>query len=623
MKYLKNFDSYERIDENLKSWVKTFLLMASLGLVPNHVVAGDKNDKKEFVEKQPQDKIDAALFVKFMNDNHLVDIDSSFNQFKATNVINTSLTDIKKYINRSGKVVLFDSKYVAHDYSNADIHKFTPDNWLTDIGGFIPDEDEPIINNWISDYEKKTSIEIGVITVKSLGDQDIVDYAQEQFKRLGIGKKYSDDGILLVFSMDDRKSRIHVGYGVEGDLTDGMCGQILRDQITPNFKEGNYEAGILAALNEIKNQIGEEAYEIKKKNDKEKVIQGLRELEEGANTFSQWLLSAALIAVIGLYITYVIRKRRLKKEEREKLISDVNENIKLIETLKSALPKSSGVSGSNRLLLTYEKLKSEIESIGKQDAEYTNDNREKLVSLYNTLYNTYKTYTDTKKDILTNMQYISNISSVRQEAYDVVDNAVKAAREINQLGYKTGEVPSRSDVDSLNSMFLSITALLSTDIDASIRSFKTYAQNLSSIKSKNDHIQKTLSSIRKSIDRVQGWEKEINRTLGSFKQVADSSEQSKLKTLINNFTTQLSTSKDYVALDSELDKPIKYMLDVIRKYEEEKREEERRRRRKEEEEEEERRRRDSYNSSSSTSSSNSFSGFGGGNSGGAGASGSW
>ena len=81
MKHIAYYQEYEKIDEGLKNWASTLLLLASFGLVPLSVTAGDKKDKKEFVESQPQSKIDAALFVKYMTDNKLSDITSAYTQF--------------------------------------------------------------------------------------------------------------------------------------------------------------------------------------------------------------------------------------------------------------------------------------------------------------------------------------------------------------------------------------------------------------------------------------------------------------------------------------------------------------------------------------------------------------
>jgi uncharacterized protein len=67
--------------------------------------------------------------------------------------------------------------------------EFTPKNWVTDLGNFYTPEEEVYLNKTISDYEKLTSIEIAVVTIESLGDNYIEQFASDEFKRLGIGKR--------------------------------------------------------------------------------------------------------------------------------------------------------------------------------------------------------------------------------------------------------------------------------------------------------------------------------------------------------------------------------------------------------------------------------------------------
>lgn len=67
MKHLNRYKDFIKTNESLKSWLSTFLLLASFGLVPLNVKSADAETKKEFVENQPQDKIDAVKFVKYLD----------------------------------------------------------------------------------------------------------------------------------------------------------------------------------------------------------------------------------------------------------------------------------------------------------------------------------------------------------------------------------------------------------------------------------------------------------------------------------------------------------------------------------------------------------------------------
>lgn len=92
---------------------------------------------------------------------------------------------------------------------------------------------------------------MAVVTVNNLGGSTVEDFAQDLFTRWKIGKKGKDNGVLLLAAIQDRKVRIHVGYGLEPDLTDARCGEIIRENIRPRFKTGAYGAGILAGIDGI------------------------------------------------------------------------------------------------------------------------------------------------------------------------------------------------------------------------------------------------------------------------------------------------------------------------------------------------------------------------------------
>lgn len=129
---------------------------------------------------------------------------------------------------------------------------------VNDFANVISTEYEEQINNLITEVEQKTSAEIAVVTVNTVAPVDIESYAVELFEKWGIGKKGKDNGVLIIAAIDDRKMRIEVGYGLEGILPDGFCGEIIRQALTPNFKEGNFGQGFLTATKIIAGKIGEE-----------------------------------------------------------------------------------------------------------------------------------------------------------------------------------------------------------------------------------------------------------------------------------------------------------------------------------------------------------------------------
>jgi uncharacterized protein len=102
--------------------------------------------------------------------------------------------------------------------------------------------------------EASDGAEVAVATIKSLGGDNIENVAQEFFDTWKIGKKHLDNGVLLLVAVDERKLRIQTGYGSESVITDAEAGRIIRNVITPEFKNGDYEAGIIQGVAAIEQQ---------------------------------------------------------------------------------------------------------------------------------------------------------------------------------------------------------------------------------------------------------------------------------------------------------------------------------------------------------------------------------
>ncbi len=103
----------------------------------------------------------------------------------------------------------------------------------------------------LTQIETNTTNQIAVVTVENLQGITIEDYSEQLFKYWGIGQKEKDNGILVLIALEEKQVRIEVGYGLEPIITDGRAGEIIRKQITPEFKNGNYEKGVLNGIDKI------------------------------------------------------------------------------------------------------------------------------------------------------------------------------------------------------------------------------------------------------------------------------------------------------------------------------------------------------------------------------------
>ncbi len=113
-----------------------------------------------------------------------------------------------------------------------------------DRANLLTEAAENSLNQQLIQLERETSAEVAVLTVDDTGGASIEDFAQQTFNEWGIGKREFNNGVLIIVAVLTRKTRIHVGYGLEDLLTDSLCGEILDEKAIPFFKQGNYQEGI-------------------------------------------------------------------------------------------------------------------------------------------------------------------------------------------------------------------------------------------------------------------------------------------------------------------------------------------------------------------------------------------
>jgi uncharacterized protein len=100
-------------------------------------------------------------------------------------------------------------------------------------------------------YEDSTSNQIAILIVHSLDGEVLETYSLEVAEKWKLGKKDKDNGVLLLVAVDDHKIRIEVGQGLEGVLTDAQSSRIVRNEVAPEFRRGDYDAGIKAGITGI------------------------------------------------------------------------------------------------------------------------------------------------------------------------------------------------------------------------------------------------------------------------------------------------------------------------------------------------------------------------------------
>jgi uncharacterized protein len=122
-----------------------------------------------------------------------------------------------------------------------------PPRLVNDFAGVLSPGEVQQLEQQLVNYDDTTSNQIAIVTVKTLDDYPIDEYALKILRDWGVGNKRTNNGIVILAAIEDRKIRIEVGYGLEGAIPDITANHIIQNDIAPNFRSGNYYEGLSKA----------------------------------------------------------------------------------------------------------------------------------------------------------------------------------------------------------------------------------------------------------------------------------------------------------------------------------------------------------------------------------------
>ena len=127
---------------------------------------------------------------------------------------------------------------------------------VVDLAGVLSRSDQVKISASLLQFQRKYGPQLQVLVVPKLEDETIEGYSIKVVDEWKLGAKGKDNGVLLLVAIEERKVRIEVGRGLEGDLPDALAGRIIRAGIIPFFKQGQTGAGVLVGLGMIAESVG-------------------------------------------------------------------------------------------------------------------------------------------------------------------------------------------------------------------------------------------------------------------------------------------------------------------------------------------------------------------------------
>jgi len=173
-----------------------------------------------------------------------------------------------------------------------------PTGAVNDFAGVIPGEMKSQMENLGREVLEKTGTAIVVVTVPTIGDDEMNDYVNRLYSSWGIGKKGENKGVLIFVTLKERKTRIETGYGVEGILPDGLVGEIRDKYMIPFFRQQDYGKGLMNGMTAIASVIAKDAnVTLTGKPTVEKPRPG----RQASRGISPWTLVIVVVALLFLF----------------------------------------------------------------------------------------------------------------------------------------------------------------------------------------------------------------------------------------------------------------------------------------------------------------------------------
>lgn len=132
----------------------------------------------------------------------------------------------------------------------ADWKALRPQGYVSDFAGVLDAQSRAALEQYCGAVERATGAQMALVTVRTLEGEPIEDVANTIYRAWGVGQKGRNEGILLLLAINDRRSRLEIGYGLEPILPDGLDGSVLRE-MRPALRQRQYGEALMAAAQQL------------------------------------------------------------------------------------------------------------------------------------------------------------------------------------------------------------------------------------------------------------------------------------------------------------------------------------------------------------------------------------
>jgi uncharacterized protein len=127
----------------------------------------------------------------------------------------------------------------------------SPPRLVNDYAEVLTNAQRESLEDKLRKYNDSTTTELTIVTLKTIGQNDVTAFAFKIGEEWGVGKSGKDNGVVILVAVDDRKAAIVTGYGMEASITDANTYTIRQRYMNPNFREGKYYEGLDEATTAI------------------------------------------------------------------------------------------------------------------------------------------------------------------------------------------------------------------------------------------------------------------------------------------------------------------------------------------------------------------------------------
>jgi uncharacterized protein len=131
-----------------------------------------------------------------------------------------------------------------------------PTGYVSDLAHVVDPDSKGQLETFCIKVEQQLGVQFALVTIDTIGDAPIRDFALDLARKWGVGSKKDNQGVLLLLAIKDRKSDIETGRGIEPYITDGFSGGTLR-AMRPDLRAGDYGRALMMAAQSMANQIAQ------------------------------------------------------------------------------------------------------------------------------------------------------------------------------------------------------------------------------------------------------------------------------------------------------------------------------------------------------------------------------